>query len=437
MAPKDTSSPARAGKSSRRASYSSVSATWVKSLTNDKDSSGKIIKNWGVAARCCGGTCRHYGARLPAGYQRQGALSETIGRQTGRVGSLFASRGPSERRWVLFTAIVFVVALVAIILGAAFFTNAIEIMGGRLGLRQGAVGSLLAAVGTALPESMIAIVAILEPVLTGKASEEGALIGMGAILGAPFMLATLAMFVVGVSTLFFRRRRDQGMRLQVDAATVGRDVGFFLVFFTVAAGVGLVELPLYMKVALALVLAFGYGLYVRRTLFSGEHLEEVPKRLLFLPRRQKPPLFAVVFQTLASLGVFVAGAHFFVDAVEHAAAGLSLPAGLIALILAPLATELPEKFNSIFWLREGKDNLALGNVTGAMMFQSTVPVAFGVLFTPWNLAPLDLFAVVLALASGGLVYLTLRRSGKLRAGRLMLGGLFYIAFVVGAVVAIL
>ncbi|CAA9457440.1 MAG: Sodium/calcium exchanger membrane region [uncultured Rubrobacteraceae bacterium] len=335
------------------------------------------------------------------------------------------------------TVIEFVVALVAIILGAAFFTNAIEILGGRLGLRQGAVGSLLAAVGTALPESMIAVVAILEPVLSGEVSEEGALIGIGAILGAPFMLATLAMFVVGVSALLFRRRRDQGTRLRVDTATVGRDVGFFLVFFAVAAGVGLVELPMYLKVVVALVLAFGYGLYVRRTLFSGEHLEEVPKRLLFLPRAQHSPLLAVVFQTLASLGVIVAGAHFFVDAVEHAAEGLGLPAGLIALILAPLATELPEKFNSVFWMRDGKDTLALGNVTGAMIFQSTVPVAFGVLFTPWNLAPLDLFAVVLALASGGLVYLTLRLSGKLRARGLMLGGLFYAAFVVGAVIAVL
>src|SRR5215216_903636 len=315
-------------------------------------------------------------------------------------------------------------------------TNAIEILGGRLGMRQGAVGSLLAAVGTALPESMIAVVAILEPLLTGEASEEGAPIGIGAILGAPLMLATLAMFVVGVSALFFRRRRDQGTRLRIDARTVGRDVGFFLVFFAGAAGVGLVELPLYTKVVVALVLAFGYGLYVRQTLFSGEHLEGVPKKLLFMPRRKEPPLFAVVFQTLASLGAIIAGAHFFVDAVEHAA-GLGLPAGLIALILAPLATELPEKFNSIFWIREGKDTLALGNVTGAMMFQSTVPVAFGVLFTPWNLAPLDLFAVVLALASGGLFYLSLRLCGKLRAGRLMLGGLFYIAFVVGAVIAVL
>jgi cation:H+ antiporter len=337
----------------------------------------------------------------------------------------------------LITTLEFVAALVGILIGAAFFTNAVEILGGRLGMRQGAVGSLLAAVGTALPESMIAIVAILEPVLTGSASEEGALIGVGAILGAPFMLATLAMFVVGVSALVFRRRRDQGTALRVDAATIGRDVGFFLVFFAVAACVGLVDLPLYSKVVVALVLVLGYALYVRRTLASGEHLEEVPERLLLLPRRQDPPLFAVVFQTFASLGVILAGAHFFVDAVEHAAAGLGLPAGLVALVLAPLATELPEKFNSIFWLRDGKDTLALGNVTGAMMFQSTIPVAFGVLFTPWNLAPLDLFAVVLALASGGLIYVGLRRSGKLRAGRLMLGGLFYLAFVLGAVIVVM
>jgi cation:H+ antiporter len=345
-------------------------------------------------------------------------------------------RGPSERRRDLITTLEFVGALVAILLGALFFTNAVEILGGRLGMRQGAVGSLLAAVGTALPETMIAIVAILEPIISGDTSGEGAKIGIGAILGAPFMLATLAMFVVGVSAVAFRGRRDQGTGLRIDPATIGRDVGFFLIFFALAAGVGLLELPLVLKIVIALVLAFGYGLYVKRTLTSGEHLEEVPERLLILPRTERPPFFAVLFQTLASLGVIIAGAHFFVDAVEHSAAALGLPAGLIALVLAPLATELPEKFNSIFWMRDGKDTLAMGNITGAMMFQSTIPVAFGVLFTPWNLQPLDLFAVVLALASGGLIFFTLRRSGTLRARGLMLGGLFYLVFVIGAILAV-
>ncbi|HET7480618.1 MAG TPA: hypothetical protein VFJ72_14015 [Rubrobacteraceae bacterium] len=337
----------------------------------------------------------------------------------------------------MYTIIEFVLALVVILLGAAFFTNAVELLGGRLGMQQGAVGSLLAAVGTALPESMIAVVAILQPVISGDTSGDGASIGIGAILGAPFMLATLALFVVGASVLVFRRRRSQGSAVSVDNATIGRDIGFFLVFFAIAAGVGMVDLPLVLKVVVALALVAGYAWYAKLTLSSGGHLENVPERLLFLPRTQNPPTFAIAAQALASLGAIVAGAHFFVDAVEHAAAGLGLPAGLIALVLAPLATELPEKFNSIFWVRDGKDTLAMGNVTGAMIFQSTIPVTFGILFTEWDLTGLDLFAVALALVSAGIAYLVLKSSGKLRAGHLLIGGVFYAAFVVGAVVAVL
>src|SRR3954469_23676688 len=172
-------------------------------------------------------------------------MGETIDRQSGRDGSLFRVSRPVREETGLITTLEFVAALVAILLGAVFFTNAVEILGGRLGMQQGAVGSLLAAVGTALPESMIAIVAILEPVVTGGEPERGAEIGVGAILGAPFMLATLAMFVVGASALVFWRRRPQGTELRVDGVTIGRDIGFFLVFFFVAAGVGMMELSLF------------------------------------------------------------------------------------------------------------------------------------------------------------------------------------------------
>jgi cation:H+ antiporter len=356
----------------------------------------------------------------------------------------------------LVTALEFVVALVGILLGAAFFTNAVEILGGRLGMRQGAVGSLLAAVGTALPESMIAIVAILEPVLTGGPSEEGALIGIGAILGAPFMLATLAMFVVGASGLYFRGRRVNGAEIRcegvsvddfpwckapgksvnIDADTIARDIAFFLIFFAVAAAAGVVELLYSLKLALALLLIVAYVLYVRRTLQSGEALEEVPDRLTLWRRDSPPPSWAVVGQALVAVVLIVTGAQIFVDAVENAAGSAGLPAGLVALVLAPLATELPEKMNSVIWVRDGKDTLALGNITGAMVFQSTVPVTFGVLFTRWELEPLSFFSVVLALVSAGLIYFELRRRKTLQSWQLMLGGLFYLVFLAGAVVAV-
>ena len=148
-------------------------------------------------------------------------------------------------------------------------------------------------------------------------------------------------------------------------------------------------------------------------------------------------MWAVVGQGLLALAFIIVGAEIFVDAVEIGAEIAGLPVGLVALILAPLATELPEKINSVIWVRDGKDTLALGNITGAMVFQSTVPVTFGVLFTRWELEPLNLFSVVLALVSGAFVYAMLRRSKVLRSWHLMVGGVFYLIFLIGAIFAVM
>jgi cation:H+ antiporter len=363
---------------------------------------------------------------------------------------------PIRKDLLLPVYLEFAVALGAIVVAAAIFTNAIEILGGRLSLGQGAVGSVLAAVGTALPETMIPVVAILAAVFAGRDPETAGEIGIGAILGAPFMLATLAMFVVGASALYYRNRRVSGAEVRcegvaaddfpwckapgksvnIDADTISRDLAFFLIFFAVAAAVGVVELLYPLKIVLALLLVVAYALYVRRTLHSGEALEEVPDRLTLWRRSSAPPTWAVVGQALLALALIVVGAQIFVDAVEHTAEFAGLPAGLVALVLAPLATELPEKINSVIWIRDGKDTLALGNITGAMVFQSTVPVTFGVLFTRWELEPLNLFSVVLALVSGVLIYVALRRSKTLQSWQLMLGGIFYLAFLTGAVIAV-
>src|SRR5918999_899839 len=170
------------------------------------------------------------------------------------------------------------------------------------------------------------------------------------MLGAPFLLATLAMFIVGITALGFRRRRENGMELVIEKRTTRRDVVYFLVAFAVAAGAGIVALPTYVKVLVAIVLVAAYAFYVWRTIVKGgEALEETPDNLTIWPESSwgRAPTWAVVIQLLATLVVMGAGAHFFVEGVESASEAMGIPAGLIALVLAPLATELPEKFNSI------------------------------------------------------------------------------------------
>jgi cation:H+ antiporter len=333
------------------------------------------------------------------------------------------------------TIIELVFSLAAILGAAILFTNAVEIMGDRLQLGAGAVGSVLAAVGTALPETMIPLVAIVGALLVGSGSAAAGEIGIGAILGAPFLLATLALFIVGVAALGYRRRRQTGSEVAADRQTATLDLAFFLPCFALAAVAGVLPLPLPVKIVLAVALLAAYVLYVVRTIKKGGESEgDVPENLILWPGRSQGPTWAVAAQLIGTVVVMGFGAHLFVGAVEHLSVAVGIPAGIIALILAPLATELPEKFNSVIWLRDNKDTLAIGNITGAMVFQSTIPISIGVLFTPWQLDFLSALAAVLAILSG-LVFLGfLLRKAPLRAFYMLGAGSLYIVFVVTTIV---
>jgi cation:H+ antiporter len=320
-------------------------------------------------------------------------------------------------------------SLAIILLGAEAFTNAVEWLGQKLGLSQGAVGSVLAAVGTALPETMIPIIAIV-----GGGDAESHEIGIGAILGAPFLLSTAAFAVTGLAVLNFRKRRRTGVELALDPVLIRRDLGFFFVVYLLAIGVSFVGIDA-VRYATAAGLFATYGYYVARTFSHGADVEAQPEDLhpLHLARPfgkgGDPSLGLVVVQLALALGLIVLGARVFVTNLEHISDDLSVPALALALIIAPLATELPEKFNSVIWVRQGKDTLAMGNITGAMVFQSCIPVAIGVMFTTWHLTETALVSAAVALASSGLVYMSIRRSGRLSAGVLARAGLFWAGFV--------
>ena len=333
------------------------------------------------------------------------------------------------------TIIELIVSL-GLILGAAIlFTNAVEIMGDRLNLGAGAVGSVLAAVGTALPETIIPLVAILGALLLGSGGAAAGEIGIGAILGAPFLLATLALFIVGAAAITYKGRRETGSEITADRQTAIPDLLFFLFCFILAATAGILSLPLLLKIGLAVVLLAAYILYVVRTVSKGGEAEgDVPARLTLWPYRSQGPAWAVAAQLIGTIAVMGFGAHLFVGAVEHLSTSVGVPAGLIALVLAPLATELPEKFNSIVWLRDNKDTLAIGNITGAMVFQSTIPVSIGVLFTPWQLHFLSALAAFFAIISSVIFLGFLLRKAPLRAFYMLGAGSLYIVFVVTAII---
>ncbi len=125
-----------------------------------------------------------------------------------------------------------------------------------------------------------------------------------------------------------------------------------------------------------------------------------------------PPGITVVIQLIVGLAAIVGGAHLFVEELLTVAENLGISALVLSLVLAPLATELPEKANSFFWVKDGKDSLALGNITGAMVFQSTIPIAVGLALTEWDLDRFAVLSGVLGLIGGAVAYWALRLRGR-------------------------
>ena len=146
--------------------------------------------------------------------------------------------------------------------------------------------------------------------------------------------------------------------------------------------------------------------------------------------RGDPPANAtIVLQLFVALGAIVGGSHLFVDELLGVADRVGVSALVLALVLAPLATELPEKANSFIWTREGKDTLALGNITGAMVFQSALPVALGLAFTDWTLSGPSLVAAGLGLVGGFLALMMLRFRGRFGLAAILAWVGLYAAFV--------
>lgn len=341
----------------------------------------------------------------------------------------------------------YVLLLLAGIVGVcAVFTNAVEWLGEHLNLSDGAVGSIFAAVGTALPETIVPIVAIVSGVLTGN-TETAAEIGVGAILGAPFMLGTLAFALSGLTVLIGGALKHRSLAMTVDKRQFHLDGMVFMLGYGLAVGAAFIppspwQHPLRYGIAAILILL--YSLYVRQTLQASEaaptaeqhegvdvdadeHLEPLWLTRVGLGSKEGHPSGALIYTQLAlALAGIVGLAHLFVHEIEHLSLALKVPALILSLIIIPIATELPEKFNSILWLIHRKDTLAIGNLSGAMVFQSCIPGAIGLAFTPWHLESLSQLNVVVTLLSSTVMFgLAFRVPAMLSPWVLLLGGGFY------------
>lgn len=332
---------------------------------------------------------------------------------------------------------------VAIYFACEWFVNAVEWLGARLRVGPLAVGTILAAIGTALPESIVTLVAVLF-----GSEGQGDEIGVGAALGGPLVVGTLAYGVTGgmlllrliggtswLQRLAPHHNADTPVSDPLDGTDSKRlatDQTWFLSIFVFKIALGLLAFAY--KPWLGLLFFAAYAVYFWREMRGGpeQASSDDLAPLKMQPKRESPSTAAVVTQTLLTLVVIFAASQLFVRQLEWAGPALGLSPVVVALLLSPVATELPEIMNAIIWVRQGKTPLALANISGAMMIQATVPSAIGIIFTPWMFnVPLMLAGT--ATVASVLYLLWLMRTEKVTPGRLAAASVFYVLFAIGLV----
>ena len=320
------------------------------------------------------------------------------------------------------TALLFIASAVLLVVAAELFTNAVEWAGYRLRLGSGATGSLLAALGTSLPELVVPVVALATHVPSADA------VATGAVLGAPFLLLTLAAAATGLAVVLRRGSSE----LVLHPTQARRDLGVFLGAFS--AELLCLVLPFPARVVVGAALLCTYAAYVIATLRGSAATEEMPEPLHFVRWREGAPHPALItLQLAAAVVLLVIGSQLFVTALDTAAAALSISPLILALIVVPMATELPEALNSVLWVRTNDDGLAFGNVAGSSAFQATVLAFVGVVFTTWHPGANGIIGAAITLATGAGLLCALW-NGRARGWVLMLAAIPWLGYVVAQVV---
>ena len=327
---------------------------------------------------------------------------------------------------VLLYTLLFLVS-VAVTLGACtLFTNAIEWLGKRFNLSDGAIGGVLAAIGTTLPETSIPVIAIFFG--TSHAEVE---VGLGAILGAPFMLTTLVIPILAVLLIVYARLGKRTAAFRLNYRDVRGDLFFFVMAYSLALACAFVpSRSMHIVAAIGLISLYLYYVKLKFSETDEGGSEGGLEPLLFARKAATPSFGLIGLQAILGLAGLALGAHLFVLAAETIAGALSISPLILALLIAPLATELPEMSNSFLWLYRKKDRLAVGNVTGAIVFQGTIPVSIGLLGTDWTLAPTALITMVLAVTAATFLLAQAAWGALWRPWLLSGSAILYIGYVV-------
>ncbi len=269
---------------------------------------------------------------------------------------------------LIIWAVIFVASLVLVVKGADWFLDSAEKIGLAMGLSSFVVGVVIVGLGTSLPELASSLAAVLQ--------------GASELVAANVIGSNIAniLLIVGIGAIV-------GGKLAVSKNLIDLDIPLLAITTTLGVVV-MFDGSVTFAEAIFLILAFAVFLaYSIRNggasgekdgavtqLFAFENKEAFPKIEITDigddPKREASKHVTVrdFVWLIVGLGALVAGGNYLVQSVVHMSEILMIGVGAISLVAVAVGTSLPELAVSVKAVRQGKYEVALGNIFGSNVF---------------------------------------------------------------------
>lgn len=280
---------------------------------------------------------------------------------------------------ILLWCIVFIASLYVLIRASDYFTESAEIIGLAFGIPDFIIGITIVALGTSLPEIISSIIAVV------RHSSE---IVVGNVVGSN---VTNIFLILGCTAVFARR-------IKISYELVHIDLPLFMgsaLFLTIMVWDGRFTL------FEALLSLAGFIIYLLHAIAGEKQTGGAKTAARGRKVRKQDRITAKPFLMLAISAVLIyLGGHYTIEAVINISALIHVGREVIAASVVALGTSLPELVVSITAAKQGRPEIAVGNVLGSNIFNALavmgVSALVGTLTIPQNIVLFGIPMMVIA-----------------------------------------
>lgn len=278
--------------------------------------------------------------------------------------------------------LIFALALFLVVRGATLATKYAAQFAESLRLSTYAVGFIVIAIISILPETFISINAAL----TGVPE-----FGLGMLLGSNVADLTLIFALV---VLFSRRH------IAVEQKILKNHVLYPLILL----------LPIVLGFDGHFSRVEGGALILAGLIFYYMALRS-EKRAPHTAQVSKVKYKSLVLLVL-SLVVLLLGSHFTVSSASDIASSLGVSSVLIGMLIVGLGTTMPELFFSIKSMRLKHDSLAVGDILGTVLADATIVIGILALLNPFEFPTKIIYVAGIFMVAASLILFSFMRSGR-------------------------